>query len=210
MLRFDDQFPLHRKVAALSEPAFRVHVETIFWSRRNLTDGFVPTEDLTTCTRVARPDRAAAELVRRVCWHRVEDGRIAPDCAECKERHPDLFGDGWVIHGFEDWQETKAQVRTKSEAKAKAGRAGGIKSGQSRRSKPPDGRSKREAGTKQRASHSLPNERTPEPPRPPTGGSGGRARGAAPPPAADAPRCPHHPFSPLPCGPCRSEQIGAA
>lgn len=203
MLKFDDQFPMHRKVAALSDPAFRLHVETIFWSRRNLTDGFVASSDITTCSRIARPDRAASELVQRACWHRVVDGNLVDTCRECSERHNGgLAGDGWVVHGFEDWQETRAAVRAKSEAKARAGRAGGIKSGQSRKQR----RSRNEAD----ASTLLSKQTNPEPPRPPTGGSGGRARGAAPPPPADAPRCPKHPFSPLPCGPCRSEQIGAA
>ena len=41
MLRFDDQFPIHRKVSGLSDAAFRLHVEAIFWCDRNLTDGFI-------------------------------------------------------------------------------------------------------------------------------------------------------------------------
>lgn len=235
MIRFDDQFPLHRKVAALSEPAFRLHVEAIFWSRRNLTDGFVPTDDLQTCSRIARPDRAAAELVRRVCWHRVVDGLIVGPadnrktgdgiseeprdasgrdretparrvgCAECEARHPDLSGDGWVIHGYEDWQETRSRVAAKSEIKAKAGRAGGIKSGQSRRRKSVDAslfRSKPEADTKQRASPLLRKQRTP------SALSRAESVGARTLPP-DAPRCPHHNDQPPPprCGTCRSEAI---
>jgi len=170
MLKFDDQFPLHRKVSGLTDAAFRLHVEAIFWSRRNLTDGFVAQEDLVTVGRFRRPEGLAAELVGRGCWHRT--GEV--ECPECVGRHNGaLARDGWVIHGFEDWQDTKAKVAAKGEVRRQAGRAGGIKSGESRR--------KREAKPKQVASQLLPNERTPEPPRPPSGGSGG-AREALPAP----------------------------
>jgi len=165
MLKFDDQFPLHRKVAALSDAAFRLHVEAIFWSRRNLTDGFVPTADLCTVGRFSRPDRFATECVQRGAWHRVDGGHV-DGCDECSQRHNgSLAGDGWVIHGFADWQQTRSKVLHNRTERSKAGQAGGVRSGEARR--------KRGANPKQVASPPLPNERTPEPPRPPTGGSGG-------------------------------------
>ena len=48
------------------------------------------------------------------------------------------------------------------------------------------------------------------PPLPKIRGGGRRGATRPTPPDAATPRCPTHPFSPLPCGPCRSEQIGAA
>lgn len=177
MLKFDDQFPLHRKVAALSDAAFRLHVEAIFWARRNLTDGFVSTEDLTTVSaRFSRPVRFAAECVQRGAWHRVDAGVLA--CAECAERFNGTpLGDGWVVHGFADWQDTRAKVAHKREVRAKAGQAGGIASGHSRR--------KPKASGKQDASAVLPNERTPSP-SPPTGARRAGARDAlAPHPFTD-------------------------
>jgi hypothetical protein len=30
-VRFDDQFPIHRKMTGLSDAAFRLHVLAIFW-----------------------------------------------------------------------------------------------------------------------------------------------------------------------------------
>jgi hypothetical protein len=184
MLKFDDQFPLHRKVAALSDAAFRLHVQAIFWARRNLTDGFVPTADLGTVGRFSRPDRFATECVLRALWHRV-DGGYVDNCAECAQRHHGtLAGDGWVIHGFADWQQTRSKVLAVRAERSEAGKAGGIASGRSRR--------KREAKPKQVAERSLPNERTPEPltpfggsvGAPPRGGGGrGRAPTQQPPPS---------------------------
>lgn len=174
MLKFDDQFPLHRKVSGLTDAAFRLHMEAIFWSRRHTTDGFVAQEDLVTVGRFRRPEGLAAELVGRGCWHRTGAGHV--DCDECLGRHNGALSlDGWVIHGFADWQDTRAKVAEVKEARARAGRAGGIKSGESRR--------KGEARPKQRASPVLAKQRTPEPPRPPSGGSGG-AREALPAPMA--------------------------
>lgn len=170
MLKFDDQFPLHRKVSGLTDAAFRLHVEAIFWSRRHRTDGVVAQADLVTVGRFRRPEGLAAELVGRGCWHRTG---VPVECAECAGRHNGaLNADGWVIHGYADWQELAAQLAATSEARKQSGRAGGIRSGEVRR--------KRKATVEQLASTLLPNERTPEPPRPPTGGSGGRARGRDP------------------------------
>lgn len=230
MLKFDDQFPLHRKVAALSDSAFRLHTEAIFWARRNLTDGFVPSEDLPVVSRVRDSARACAETVRRDVWHRVQDGRLVPAeaplsgrdretparqegvCAECAARHNgSLTGDGWVIHGYADWNQTRSEVLRVGEIKKKSGKAGGIASGRSRRSKvgglsPPrkQTRSKTEADGKQRASGLVPNKRTPSVlNRTETG-----TRRTLP---RDAPRCPKHNDQPADgCGTCRSEQIGAA
>ena len=67
---FDDQFAIHRSVDGLSDTAFRLHVAAIFWSARNLMDGFVPEEDLDlVCARVRAPSRFAAECVSRGTWH---------------------------------------------------------------------------------------------------------------------------------------------
>lgn len=68
-VRFDDQYPIHRKVAGLSDAAFRLHSAAIFWSARNGTDGFVPQDDLDqVCARVRDPARFAAECVKRGLW----------------------------------------------------------------------------------------------------------------------------------------------
>jgi len=89
--RLDDQFPIHRKVGALSDASFRLHVEAICWCVRNLTDGAVSREDLPHVTRIKKSERYAAELVQRGVWHETADG--------------------WHIHDFLDYQPSKNQVQ---------------------------------------------------------------------------------------------------
>jgi len=148
MLKFDDQFPIHRKVSRLSDAAFRLHVEAIFWCARNLTDGFIGQGDLVSVSRYRRPQGYVAELVNGGLW--------------------DVVDDGWQIHDYLDWQDSRDKVLRIREARRAAGRAGGIRSAQSR--------SKPKAKLKQVASDSV----EPRAPRPPTGGSGGAHEGAAP------------------------------
>ena len=105
-VRFDDQYPIHRKVDGLSDAAFRLHTSAIFWSARNLTDGFVSREDLDGVTaRVRTPARFAAECVRRGVWH----GALEP-CDSEKCPGP-VDNDGWIIHDYWWYQPTKEQVR---------------------------------------------------------------------------------------------------
>jgi hypothetical protein len=137
MLYFDDQFPLHRKVDGLTDSAFRLHVEAIFWSRRNTSDGFLAQDDLPIVSRYRKPEGYAAECVKRGAWHRIESGRVVGECAECETRYGDVFAgrDGWLIHGFLDWQESRSKVLQLREVRQRAGRLGGIKSGKTRASR---------------------------------------------------------------------------
>lgn len=153
-LRFDDQFPIHRKVHGLTDAAFRLHVEAIFWCARNLTDGFIAQDDLASVSRYRRPEGYVAELVGRGAW--------------------DIAEGGWQIHDFLVWQNSRSKVLQIREARAKAGHNGGIRSGESRRA----ARSKPEAKPKQSATRVL----EPRAPRPPTGGSVGAREARTPSP----------------------------
>lgn len=105
-VRFDDQFPIHRKTAGLSDAAFRLHVAAIFWCARNLTDGFVPRSDLDdVCARVRTPERFAAELVVRGAWHLGDEQCPSGKCAAPAK------GDGWVIHDYLEYQPSAKRVR---------------------------------------------------------------------------------------------------
>jgi hypothetical protein len=143
-VRLDDQFPIHRKVGALSDPAFRLHVEALCWCARHLTDGVVSRDDLSTVSRIRGAERYAAELVRRGCWSETDEG--------------------WVIHDYLEYQQSRSKVLQTREQRQKAGRAGGKRSGESRRSSKTAGQdangSKDEANAKHVASHPV------EPPAP--------------------------------------------
>jgi hypothetical protein len=116
-VRFDDQFPIHRKVAGLSDRAFRLHAEAIFWCARNLTDGRVSAADLPQiCRRFAASKRSlrtqVEELILRGNWHPAGE-----DCPSEKCPAP-MDGDGWVIHDYLDYQPSAARVRQERDAKA--------------------------------------------------------------------------------------------
>jgi hypothetical protein len=174
-VRFDDQYPIHRKVDGLSDAAFRLHTSAIFWSARNLTDGSVTREDLDgVSARVRTPERFAAECKKRGVWHLAGE-----DCPS--EKCPaDGTGsrDGWIIHDYWEFQPSKVQVMRDRKAAARRqanwrathnGSSNGVTSGVSASSPPrPEGR----------------------------GAGGGRP---PPPPAAEM-----HPFKPDPSGSCET------
>ena len=104
-VRFDDQYPIHRKVDGLSDAAFRLHTSAIFWSARNLTDGFV------SRGRPRRCVSAGANAGTLRCRVRGA-GSVAPadeDCPSGSARHLSS-GDGWVIHDYWEFQPSKVQV----------------------------------------------------------------------------------------------------
>lgn len=113
-VRFDDAFPIHRKVDGLSDAAFRLHVSAIFWCARNLTDGVVPKEDLELVTaRVRTPERFAADLVRRGVWH--EPGYVC-ESEDCPAFHEGAGG--WTIHDYLEFQPSKERVHVERRSNA--------------------------------------------------------------------------------------------
>ena len=135
-VRFDDQFTIHRKVDGLSDAAFRLHASAIFWSARNLTDGFVSQDELGGVTaRVRTPERFAAECVRREVWH---DARTSCPSEKCPGP---VDKDGWVIHNYWRYQPSKERVirdrednaRRQAEFRASHnGRSNGVTNGSSK------------------------------------------------------------------------------
>lgn len=110
-VRFDDQFPINRKVGALPDTAFRLHVEAVCWCARNLTDGVVSTTDLPQVTRMGKPTRLVTHLVDRGLWHEAGHQCDSPHC-------PPPGPDGWVIHDYLEYQPSRAKVERERKAKA--------------------------------------------------------------------------------------------
>jgi hypothetical protein len=100
-VRFDDQFPIHRKVDNLTDPAFRLHVSAIFWCARNLTDGRVGENDLAAAAprRMRKPERYVDELLEQGVW--LQNGV------------------GWVIHDYLEYQFSKEKVERERESAKK-------------------------------------------------------------------------------------------
>jgi hypothetical protein len=122
-VRYDDQYPIHRKVAGLSDAAFRLNTAAIFWCSRNGTDGFLPEEDLDqVCAQVRDPARFAIECVKRGTWHDAAYSCTSDDCPGPRE------GPGWVIHDYLYYQPTKDEAdsakKKQQEQKSSGGKLG--------------------------------------------------------------------------------------
>lgn len=114
-LRIEGRMPQHHKIAPLSDAAFRLHVTAMAWSVEAKSDGHLPTRVPATLTRAPQGKKlkdAVAELVEAGAWRPETDGH--------------------VIHDFLDWNLSAAELTARSEAKAKAGAAGGRRSTESR------------------------------------------------------------------------------
>lgn len=118
--KVDDGLHSHPKAMASSLAALGLWALAGSWSGKHLTDGFIPDHAIPSLSR--GQDALARELVAAGLWTRVRGG-----------------------YRFHDWHErnpSKEKVESDRAKKAAAGRAGGIASGQVRRSKQ---RSKNEA-----------------------------------------------------------------
>ncbi len=96
--RLDDGFFANPKIVALGNVAFRLYVSALNWSVAHLTDGRIPAHIDAIVLPLERPrTRAAAtnELVDSGLWT--------------------LNGVGFVIHDFDDYQESKEQVEARRE-----------------------------------------------------------------------------------------------
>ncbi len=112
-LRIDDKFTRHRKVAPLSDAAFRLHVTGMVYSSEFETDGRIRAGWLRAMPSLATGKKlmaCVAELLQAGVWVPHEDG------------------DGWQIHDFLQWNPSADQVRSKREARAQAGALGGRRS----------------------------------------------------------------------------------
>ncbi len=151
-VRFDDKYPVSRKVGGLSDAAFRLHTEAIFWCARELTDGRIARDELKQVSGIARPDRHVTELVGRGLWDETDRG--------------------WQIHDYLEYQPARAKVLRDRTAKAAAGRKGGIASGQARRGD--------EAKPKQRASRLVEHPNPPSSSKKGSGRAGDALRAVPP------------------------------
>jgi hypothetical protein len=109
-VRFDDLFPIHRKVAPLDDATFRLQVEAVSWCSRNTTDGRIAGDELDTISKRATRARAA-NLVKRGIWHQASETCPSEKC-------PPPGADGWVIHDYLEYQFSRERIRADLQAKA--------------------------------------------------------------------------------------------
>ena len=116
-VKLDDRFPSHRKVALLSDRAFRLHVSAICWCAENLTDGHISDRELTLVAHVRGVKATAKQLEDAGVWDRVDDG--------------------WVIHDYLDYNPSRDQVL--AERKKNAARQEAFRRRKNGKPIPPDG-----------------------------------------------------------------------
>lgn len=116
-VRLDDRFPSHRKVALLSDRAFRLHISAICWCAENLTDGRIADRELPLVAHVRNIKATAKQLEEAGVWDRTDDG--------------------WVIHDYLDYNPSREQVL--AERKKNAERQEKFRRRKSGKPVPPDG-----------------------------------------------------------------------
>lgn len=98
-VRLDDRFPSHRKVALLSDRAFRLYVSGLCWCSENLTEGkILDRELLLVAPRIRGLKTATSDLEAAGLWDRVEGG--------------------WVVHDYLEYNPDRAKVKAERDANA--------------------------------------------------------------------------------------------
>lgn len=103
--KFAVSFASNHKILPLSDAAFRCLVEATLWSREQLTDGFLP-------SRLARA-RWSLEVLEEL----TSNDPDAPSLIEVEN--------GYIIHDYSVYQDTRAEVEARRENAKAAGRLGG-------------------------------------------------------------------------------------
>lgn len=103
--RFDDAAATHPKARVAGNEAWALWVAAVIYCNRYLTDGFIPFAALATdCLPVPIAMAKAKKLAEKLC-----EARLRPD-------GPGLFvrvNDGYIIHDFLNWNESKSDVENK-------------------------------------------------------------------------------------------------
>lgn len=144
--RLDDQGAFHEKVLTAGNEAYGAWCRAGQWSSGHRTEGRIPRS-------------TAITIARQHVWQKLVDARL------CES----LGDDGWQIHDFLDWNPAAEAVEAKREARAAAGRRGGLtkaanaKHGPSKRlAIASDAASKRPANAKQKSTPSPSPSPSPE------------------------------------------------
>ena len=99
-VRLDDNFADHPKVIALSDTGFRLYIEALCYSNRQLTDGFIP---MAVYTKLSKQDEADY-LIEAGLWEEVRGNVISPDLLT-----------GYQIRSYTEYQPTREKVEEKRE-----------------------------------------------------------------------------------------------
>lgn len=201
-IRVDDGFYDNPKIMSAGAVGVAVWLASMGWCNRNLTDGIIP------AARTGLVDYGQGyDDSPDPCGRLVEVGLFHPHghgCADCV----DPPAGSYVIHDYLSYQPSRAEVEARRDVigatRAAAGRAGGLRSGVSRRAK---GEANREANGKQTAKQTGSKIEAPNPNPTPRGG----VATAVPEPAGvhrEPPPCRQHDEnSDAPCNACKHRRL---
>jgi hypothetical protein len=116
-VKLDDQFFRNAKVLRAGRDARDLYLAGLCFCAGSLTDGHIPRNALRMLgaeADIGDPAAAADRLMLVGLWHAT--------------------GDGFTVHDWRTYNPSAEQVRTTREHRAEAGRLGGVRSGESRRS----------------------------------------------------------------------------
>lgn len=114
-VRLDDGASQHRKVlAAGAEAAWLWACGLMYANRQPAKDGIIPAVALPILYPLRQPAKLAAKLVEVGLWEAVDGG--------------------WRVHDYHDYQPSVEDAEALREKRSEAGRRGGLRSGESRRS----------------------------------------------------------------------------
>lgn len=120
--KFDDQFYLNPKNAAMDRDEQDLYFASIIYANGQLTDGFIP----------------AGVLMMLCIWAKIEFEANAQASAQAIANHLIEHGywenakGGFQIHDFLDWNPSRAEILALREARSEAGKRGGQKSARKR------------------------------------------------------------------------------
>ncbi len=134
-VRLDEEFPDHPKVVTAGPLAGWLHVCALAYCNRHLTDGFVPHAQvprLVNFAGVVEYDEDYGQVDLRdapeVDPYRLAETLVSLNMWEKRQG-------GYLIHDFLEYQPSRAEIEAQRKVKREAGRAGGLRSGESRRSR---------------------------------------------------------------------------
>ena len=153
-VRIDDEFPQHPKVVRAGPLGMALQVAGLCYCNKYLTDGFIPwavAKTLLNWEFLDDPDPDGTILVMSIT---VSGQAPAQAPAQAQSKHVlkqnstgmtdyvigllkkagvwEEIPGGFLVHDYEDYQPSKAQVEAEKQAKVAAGQAGGQASAQAR------------------------------------------------------------------------------
>ena len=181
--RVDDKAAFHRKIIAAGNEACGAFFRAGAWSSGEGTNGFIPLE-------------IGLLIAPQTVWDRLVAVPSHCTAGLAEEEITSTGGvtgvSGWRLHDFLDYNPEAGELAQKrealSDARRRAGAAGGVRSGESRRSKPEANReAKGEANPKQTGKQNASKNEAPSHPIPSHPRESARALSPRPAPAPTAP-----------------------